>query len=267
MSRILDHALAYLDMGLAVIPIGSGNKKPLVKWKEFQERLPTHAEARNWPWESVAMLTGVGSGYVVVDCDTREAGAFWSRFRTRTPMVCQTKRGFHFYYQMTAPIRSDVGIPLSGGLKYDIKGVSSYVIVPPSAGYQWLHGIFAAEELPRFNASWRPERTKKPAEAGSYNVTTRGGVYAADQVERMILNSAIRDAANGRNLAGFRAALQLRDNGFAREHAYRVLEQFAWVVAGLRADRYTVEEARASVSSAYSRPARTPWPSLHPPVQ
>lgn len=267
MSQTLEQALAYLDMGLAVIPIGSESKIPMIKWKEFQTRLPTHEEASSWPWEGIGMLTGVGSGYVVVDCDTREAGAFWSRFRTSTPMICQTKRGFHFYYQMTTPIRSDVGIPLSGGLSYDVKGVSSYAIVPPTKGYQWLHGIYPADQLPRFNASWRPDRKSAAGSGGGYNVSTRGGVYALGQVETLILNTAIRDAANGRNLAGFRAAIQLRDNGFPIEHAQRVLEQFVCVVGNYGSSRYTSEEARHSVRNAYSRPARSPWDSLRSSVQ
>lgn len=260
MASLLDRALAYLDMGLSVIPIDRQSKKPLVKWKEYQTRLPTHAEASSWPWDAMAMLTGVGSGYVVVDCDTREAGAFWSRYRTRTPMVAQTKRGFHFFYQMARPVRSDAGITLSGGLSYDVKGLSSYVLVDPSPGYRWLHGIYHSSDLPVFNLSWRPERQERSLPAKSYNVQIKGGVYwGSDHAAKRIMDNALREAAHGRNAAGFRAAIQLRDNGVPRERAEFLLAQFARIVGRSRPGEYTEAEARSSVGSAYSRPPRSPW--------
>jgi hypothetical protein len=266
MDSLLETALAYLDMGVPVIPIDAGTKVPRVKWKEYQTRLPTRAEAFSWPWDAMAMLTGVGSGYVVVDCDTREAGAFWSRFRTRTPMVAQTKRGYHFYYQMVRPIRSDVGVHLAPGLSYDIKGVASYVLVAPSPGYRWLYGIFPASELPAFNASWRPE---KQYPEKTYNVQVKGGVYwEADKASRRIMDSALKEAPNGRNQAGFRAALQLRDNGVPREHAEFLLTQFARAVACLRDGNYSEREARDTVRNAYSRPPRRPWrDTVHQAIQ
>lgn len=266
MASLLDHALAYLDMGLSVIPIDQGTKIPMVKWKEYQTRLPTHAEASSWPWDAMAMLTGVGSGYVVVDCDTREAGAFWSRYRTRTPMVAKTKRGFHFFYQMVSPVRSDVGIPLAEGLSYDVKGMSSYVLVAPSPGYRWLHGIYHSSDLPVFNLSWRPERS---APAKTYNVQIVGGVYwQADHASKRIMDTALREAPNGRNAAGFRAALQLRDNGVPRERAEFLLAEFARIVGNIRPGQYTEAEARKSVSNAYSRPPRRPWHgSVHQAIQ
>lgn len=265
MDSLIDTALAYLDMGLSVIPIDRNSKKPMVRWKEYQTRLPTHAEASSWPWDAMALLTGAGSGYVVVDCDTREAGAFWSRYRTRTPMVQQTKRGFHFFYQMARPIRSDVGVPLAGQLTYDIKGVASYVLVAPSPGYRWLYGIFPSSELPIFNASWRPSR-EAPAKA--YNVQIRGGVYwEADKASKRIMDTALREATHGRNRAGFRAALQLRDNGVPREHAEFLLAEFARIVGNARPGVYTETEAKNSVHSAYSRPPRRPWGDMHQTVQ
>jgi hypothetical protein len=36
----------YIGRGWSVIPIRSGDKRPLVRWEDFQHRRPTEVEAR-----------------------------------------------------------------------------------------------------------------------------------------------------------------------------------------------------------------------------
>jgi len=72
---MLNHALEYQNMGLSVIPIGP-EKKPLIKWAEFQRRMATAEEIKQWwhQWPSamVGLVTGQISRLFVVDCDTEE---------------------------------------------------------------------------------------------------------------------------------------------------------------------------------------------------
>ena len=39
-NTMLDAALEYLDQGFSVIPVKRSDKRPYVKWEEFQHRLP-----------------------------------------------------------------------------------------------------------------------------------------------------------------------------------------------------------------------------------
>ena len=47
-NPLLDAALAYAEkLGWAIIPCGN-NKKPLVKWKQYQTERPTIEQVRAW---------------------------------------------------------------------------------------------------------------------------------------------------------------------------------------------------------------------------
>ena len=68
-------------------------------------------------------------------------------------------------------------------------------------------------------------------------------------------------AGAGRNDAGLWFFVQLRDNGYSRDEAFLHLRD--WVAKANEAtpgqDRYTDEEAEATLRSAYKREARDPW--------
>lgn len=252
-------AIKYLEMGIPVIPISGESKTPLVKWKAYQDRLPTREEAAQWPWEAIGVLTGYLSGYVVVDCDTDDSGAFWRAWRPWTPMVAKTRRGWHFFYQIGEQhIGCAAGVPLGDGLSYDVRGQGGYVLAEPSKNYRFLSGIYASEQLPLFNPSWRP--SKEAISDNRVERTPPAVVYCHSTIERRILERALRDAANGRNRAGFEAALQLRDNGFPKARAEVLLvEQYQTQVATMRHPIYSADETRRSVDSAYQYPVRKCW--------
>jgi len=54
-------ALDYLTRGISVIPVGF-DKRPLIKWAEFQERRATVEEVetwwKNWPDAQIGIVTG-----------------------------------------------------------------------------------------------------------------------------------------------------------------------------------------------------------------
>lgn len=70
-------ALAALRAGISFIPIANdGTKSPVVKWKEYQQRMPTLNDARRWFLEKdygIAFLTGaVSGGLEMIDFDSYE---------------------------------------------------------------------------------------------------------------------------------------------------------------------------------------------------
>ena len=145
-------ALSYLRQGLSVIPLKSPTmvsnelppqefirqcKMPLVKWKEFQSRLPTEEEVAGWfdkwPYANIGIVTGMVSGIVVFDLDSEHAvqyaeneGGF-----PDTPKV-KTGKGHHVYVKHPGfEVRNDVRKELD----IDIRADGGYVVAPPS-----IHG-------------------------------------------------------------------------------------------------------------------------------
>jgi len=61
-----------------------------------------------------------------------------------------------------------------------------------------------------------------------------------------------------RNAVGFELACQLRDEGYSVEDAQPIMERYADAVTGAKPEPYTVDESGRSLTSAYSRPPRSP---------
>jgi hypothetical protein len=75
---VLAAALAYLERGFAIVPQKAGDKKPSVRWKPFQQRLPTREEGIGWfiqqfPDAGIAVVLGPVSNLFVIDVDGPEA--------------------------------------------------------------------------------------------------------------------------------------------------------------------------------------------------
>jgi hypothetical protein len=263
---LLPYALSCLELGLSVMPVDMELKRPLVRWTEYMSRLMTPQEARRLHWPGLGLITGRGSGYVVVDCDDRPAADYWWQWRPRTPMVAKTRRGYHFYYRWAKEIRSDSGISLGTDLKYDVRGDGGYVVLPPTKNYRFLWGMCDPEALPEFNPAWRPTKDIPPA---GYNRQPRRatGDVEFSQFGEWLIARALREAPDGRNRAGFRMALQLRDAGYSIELAQRVIVQYQQQVQGVRPGPYTADEALRSVESAYRRPPRSRHHALRQTLQ
>lgn len=134
---MLEKALEYLKSGLSVIP-QARDKKSLISWKEYQNRLPTEQEVRDWwtkwPDANIAVVTGKISGITVIDIDTKkdENGNIIQRgdssdLNTLTQVVESGGGGMHLYYKYnptakTGHIKELVEIKNDGGL----------ITVPPS---------------------------------------------------------------------------------------------------------------------------------------
>ncbi len=128
----LKAALAYRARGLSVIPVGR-DKRPLIRWAEYQQRQPTEAEIREWwqrwPGANVAIVTGQVSGVMVLDVDGPEGWqALQDRHLPPTPCVL-TGKGAHYYFQHPGFEARNFARKLPG---LDFRGDGGYVLAPPS---------------------------------------------------------------------------------------------------------------------------------------
>jgi hypothetical protein len=127
--------LGYLEAGFSEIPLRHRDKRPLIRWAEFQRRRPTEAEVRTWwraaPKAGIAIVCGRVSSLVVLDEDPRIGGdASLAAFPFPPgPTVRTGTGGRHFYFAHTGE-----AIPKIPGLLpgVDLQAEKSYVVAPPS---------------------------------------------------------------------------------------------------------------------------------------
>jgi hypothetical protein len=166
-------ALAALSAGISFIPIvADGTKRPAVRWKEYQQRMPTLREAKHWFSGSnrgIAFLTGaISGGLEMLDFDSRAA---YEEFVVRMQQEDLTgllesieqgykefsPKGVHLYYRC-ALIEGNKKLaqrPLQASpwveSKIETRGEGGYSIGVPSKGgvhpsglpYQLLDGSLA----------------------------------------------------------------------------------------------------------------------------
>jgi len=124
----------YLSLGFSVIPIalvpeGSGlEKKPLVQWKEYQQRKPTKEEVEQWFNEfelfNIAIVTGSVSNLTVIDIDDK---THIDKLRKIEAPIVETGKGYQLYFRC-----SEKSKVLNSNPDVRIKGEGGYVIAPPS---------------------------------------------------------------------------------------------------------------------------------------
>lgn len=153
---LLETALKYLSDGFSVIPVRP-DKKPFIKWEDYQKRKPTVDEIKEWwtrwPEANIAIVTGTISGVVVIDVDKPNEGmkAVSEYLQTsKVPTAMTPRGGYHLYFKAPEkPIPNNARL-LSG---CDFRGEGGYIIAPPSKNgtgkaYHWLPGLSLEEVEP-----------------------------------------------------------------------------------------------------------------------
>jgi hypothetical protein len=160
MAAMNETIQGYMSRGWSIIPIRSGDKRPLVRWEEFQHGHPAEAQVRGWflrwPDAGIGVVTGAVSGLVVIDVDLRHGGDVsleeleYEHGRLPTTVECLTGGGGrHLYFAHPGGlIRNKVG--LAPGV--DLRADGGYVVAPPSMHssgdrYAWITG-HSPESMP-----------------------------------------------------------------------------------------------------------------------
>lgn len=133
--NLLRHAKNYRKLGWSLIPVGQ-DKRPRFPWQKYQTTRPTYPEIETWfkhDQSGLALICGEVSGIVVVDVDTAQPSV-----AITSPLVATTQGGGkHYYFRWDRPVPPSVNSELA----IDVRGDGSYVVLPPSQGYdgsyQW----------------------------------------------------------------------------------------------------------------------------------
>lgn len=276
-KALFDAASAFLQMGFSVIPV-HGDRHPdhakvaAVEWKAYQSRFATMAELNEWYFEKgaggMALVTGKISRLLVFDFDDeRLAEVFMRRFAhlCETRIVHSANRDLpHVYFRL--PV--GVTIPSRRLQGLDVQSDGRYIVAPPTtindAPYRVVRGGFPREltraelhQLQLFveevaSVQQPVHALHKPVDEQAPQIPMR----TAEECRNYYL--AVAPYA-GRNTALFRAALMMRDTGWAYGDTLMVLQPLHVMLA--RPDERPAQrerEAEATIRSAYSRAPRPP---------
>jgi putative DNA primase/helicase len=255
-----------LRLGWSVVPQNL-DKRPPVRWREFQERPPTDSQVERWASDFPnclwAVATGQASGVIVFDFDGDEGIATMQRLGL-VPAIRTPRGGAHVY--ATAPpwavsggarldqerfpnmdLRADGSLATFCGRNRLVDG--SYEKVPEGR-------VIKYEDLPVELQRLCSDRSRK-RESRSVVLPEDFTDLADDAV---LLKEALEQVEGGssRNEAGFLLALQLRDERYTFDEAESVMMRYAEVVGDAGEHPYVPQEAYNSLVSAYDRPAREP---------
>jgi len=179
----LQAALSYAQNHWSVIPMRAREKRPMIKWQEYQQHCATLEEInywyQRWPEANVGIVTGSVSGIVVIDIDPKHGGddslASWEKKHgplPRTVEVITGGGGRHLYFKHPGGVvHNRVGI-VAG---IDLRGDGGCAVVPPSIHpsgkpYTWRAGHeldkMAVAELP----TWLSDLLRDDAKRSGHTI-------------------------------------------------------------------------------------------------
>ena len=223
MTSTLDAALEYLDRGFSVIPVKRSDKRPYIKWEEFQKRLPTEDELYRWwsvwPDANVAIITGAISGLWVVDADG-PAGIDWMTANLpKTGVYSITSKGLHALYLTPKGVVVRNAVRLAP--EVDIRGEGGYFVAPPSKHqsgheYRWQMLMDGWDDL----AVYAPT----PGKNGKGNLN----LDLSKVSQKLDVEAIAAGLPKGeRDNMLFREACRLRGKNMTEQEAWIILSAFA----------------------------------------
>ncbi len=255
-------AMTYLSRGWSIIPQVPRTKKPHVKWKPFQDRLPTETEIESWwsqwPDAGMAIIPGRLSGILVVDVDGSEAHDAMMRHLGVEPIAPKVLSGsraphrYHLFFQH--PDFSTGAKKTPWHPKLEFRGHAGLTVLPPSLHksgnrYVWAPGQSLDDLCP-------PDLPAEIVEAlrpvNRSNTTTTAAMEDVSDLSvsdstREFLSGAFADGS-GWNSRLFRAACDLAGRGVALDQAELLLLEAARPWNDSERD-----QARRTIASAYSQ--------------
>lgn len=284
MTTMQQHAEHYRRLGWSIYPIQPRTKRPLVPWREFQNRQPTAVEVSQWylrwPDAGIAVVLGPVSSIVVVDVDSLPAEERFSELLGGVPSTLTALSGSrspgkkHYYFQAPDFPTTARYTPLHPQLEF--RGQGGSVVLPPSLHasgncYQWCDESTAISALPEPLAEvWRANpRFSQPEAVPGNDVVPTASPADLRSLRSILHTRGLSDETQGflqRNYAFqsgwnsrlFRAACDMNGCGVPFQQAMTHLLRGA--SPRTDADR---EQAIATIESAYSVP-RLPRRTYHP---
>lgn len=231
--------------------------------------------ATRWPHSNIAIVTGAGSGIVVLDVDGEEGETSLANLEDeygalpRAVSVATGGGGRHLIFRHPGG-----KVPNSSGrlgTKLDVRGDGGYIVVPPSNhisgnSYRWI--VSPQEMTPAELPAWLVERmNEKPSHKPSpRRSSSTSRVLSADRYTRFVFNQVLAELAgavegnrnDALNKAAFRLGQFVGANVISRGEVEQALhDQAASLGLGERETELTI---RSGIDSGIREPAEIPEP-------
>ncbi len=131
----------YIDLGWSIIPVGK-DKIPAIPWKQHQTAKSSIQTVKAWMRQGhgLGLVTGKISGVVVVDDDRKKHNL--NEWGFTSPLEVTTRSGGkHYYFKY----QEGLGNTTNESIYVDVRGDGGYVVLPPTAGYEWAEFIDFAD--------------------------------------------------------------------------------------------------------------------------
>ena len=125
-------------LGWPVFPVGL-DKKPLVPWKPYQNRMPTEQEVAVWktkfPNAGLGCPTGPFSKLFVIDIDGQKGLDSIEKMNLTLPLtrIAKTPRGYHYFFKWNVLLEKYITTISDIQPGIDIRGKGGYVVIPSLA--------------------------------------------------------------------------------------------------------------------------------------
>lgn len=145
--------MQFYELGFSPVPVESGTKTPLARWREFQTCRPTPEQIRSWGWRwpdtNIMLVLGRLSNLFVIDVDGSDAHEALGRAcgpLDHVPMAISGSgepHRYHLYFRYP-PFETQAKItPWCQTLEF--RGQGGTIIAPPSIHpsgypYRWVAG-------------------------------------------------------------------------------------------------------------------------------
>lgn len=197
----LSIAQGLASQGLQVFPARYRDSIPIVKWKEYQ-KVDAHPMVAQWFKGSAQVnywvMTGMMSGYTVIDCDSPEGEIWWreqlgDEIFDATACV-ETKRGHHYWLELDQPLASWSIHPKTHdteNISFDVRADLTGVIVPPSIHksgfqYRWIRDLSHAQPAPPSLLDGSIRAKAPRTKGGGDGETTGTGGQTRSMLSRLI---------------------------------------------------------------------------------
>ena len=244
MKNILAFALNYLSQGIPAIPSDPKTKIPLVKWTDYQSRLPTQEETismfRQYPKSMISLVTGKISNLLVVDADSEDA---IKTIEDNIPDSIETtidispRGGRHYWWLMNGKQWQTKSAVLKN---IDIRANGGVIVAPPSRNdsggqYRWLTDL----DFDKSRLQDMPESLCKLLESAQVEHKPKF------VVDLKSVEDLYKEGRRDSDL--FHLALALRKSGESREYVLKNL----MIVAKSWGEEKEIEWFQKKVASAF----------------
>jgi hypothetical protein len=265
-DHISKAALWYQKNGFSVIPV-MVNKRPYIKWEQYQTRAPGEAQVRawwkKWPTANIGIVTGTVSGIDVVDCDSDAGKAALEELlpeNLEMPIV-KTPKGYHFYFSHRPGLSNGVRIITD----CDLRTNGGYVIAPPSVGKKGRYMALPGLKISEINPAPMPDILFKILQQGGNGQLASSSEHIKDRIhsscvqgdnkspdnkrQHLTTSDNIAFQKGGRDNALFHLAYHLVKGGMPVPS----IEKYMYFLGAHCSPPFPEKEIKAKIHSALNR--------------